>query len=305
MSDNVSTLEVEQGAPDAAPTGGSGQGSLWADAWAQLRRSPVFIVSVLIVLVVVSMALFPGVWTHTSPDKCILTDARKGPSEGHIFGSTILGCDMYTHIIYGARPSIFIAVIVTILTGLIGGLLGIASGFYGGWTDTIISRFTDVILGLPFLLGALMFLALLQKQNGVSVTIVLVALGWTAMTRIVRGTVISLRDQDFVEASRALGASNLWLIRKHILPNAMSPIIVLSTLYVGTYVSAEATLTFLGVGLQPPAISWGILVAQGEGYAVSGNPHLLIFPCAALIITVLSFILLGDVLRDALDPRGR
>ncbi|MDR7361019.1 ABC transporter permease [Nocardioides marmoribigeumensis] len=305
MSSTVTTQEVENSPTPPGEGAGAGAGSLWADAWAQLRRSPVFIVSTLIVLLVVSMALFPSLWTHTSPDKCILTSARKGPSEGHVFGSTILGCDMYTHIIYGARPSIFIAVIVTILTALIGGTLGVLSGFYGGWTDTLISRFTDVVLGLPFLLGALMFLALLQQQNGTSVSIVLVALGWTSMTRIVRGTVISLRDQDFVEASRALGASNFWLIRKHILPNALSPIIVLSTLYVGTYVSAEATLTFLGVGLQPPAISWGILVAQGEGYAVSGNPHLLIFPCAALIITVLSFILLGDVLRDALDPRGR
>ena len=303
MSNTVATQEVEN-AP-VTGEGKSGEGSLWADAWRQLRKSPVFIVSTLVVLVVVSMAAFPTLWTNTSPDTCILTNARKGPSSGHIFGSTTLGCDMYTHIIYGARPSIVIAVVVTILTALIGGVLGILSGFYGGWVDTLISRFTDIILGLPFLLGALVFLALLQQQNKKSVTIVLVALGWTSMTRIVRGTVISLRDQDFVEASRALGATNLWLIRKHILPNALSPIIVLSTLYVGTYVSAEATLTFLGVGLQPPAISWGILVAQGEGLAVSGYPHLLIFPCAALIITVLSFILLGDVLRDALDPRGR
>ena len=304
MSNTVATQEVEN-TPAPAGEGAAGEGSLWADAWRQLRKSPVFIVSTLVVLMVVSMAAFPTLWTHTSPDTCILTNARKGPSDGHIFGSTTLGCDMYTHIIYGARPSIIIAVVVTLLTALIGGLLGILSGFYGGWVDTIISRFTDIILGLPFLLGALVFLALLQQQNKKSVTIVLVALGWTSMTRIVRGTVISLRDQDFVEASRALGATNLWLIRKHILPNALSPIIVLSTLYVGTYVSAEATLTFLGVGLQPPAISWGILVAQGEGLAVSGYPHLLVFPCAALIITVLSFILLGDVLRDALDPRGR
>lgn len=304
MSESVQTLEPEQqGGPGDERSVGTG--SLWSDAWAQLRKSPVFLVSVLIVLVVVSMAAFPTLWTNTSPDACILTNARKGPSEGHIFGSTTLGCDMYTHIIYGARPSIIIAVVVTIATALIGGTLGILSGFFGGWVDTLISRFTDIILGLPFLLGALVFLALLQQQNKKSVAIVLIALGWTSMTRIVRGTVIGLRDQDFVEASRALGASNPWLIRKHILPNAVSPMIVLSTLYVGTYVSAEATLTFLGVGLQPPAISWGILVAQGEGLAVSGYPHLLIFPCAALIITVLSFILLGDVLRDALDPRGR
>ncbi len=302
MSESVKTVEPDA---EAGDTIDAGSGSLWADAWQQLRRSPVFIVSTLVVLVVVSMAIFPTLWTNTSPEACVLTDARKGPGEGHIFGSTILGCDMYTHIIYGARPSILISVVVTVLTALIGGTLGILAGFYGGWIDTVISRFTDIILGLPFLLGALVFLALLQQQNKKSVVIVLVALGWTSMTRIVRGTAISLRDQDFVEASRALGASNFWLIRKHILPNSVSPVIVLSTLYVGTYVSAEATLTFLGVGLQPPAISWGILVAQGQGYAVSGNPHLLIFPCAALIITVLSFILLGDVLRDALDPRGR
>jgi peptide/nickel transport system permease protein/oligopeptide transport system permease protein len=125
------------------------------------------------------------------------------------------------------------------------------------------------------------------------------------MTRIVRGTVISLRDQDFVEAARAMGATNSWIIFKHILPNALSPIIVLSTLYVGTFVTAESTLTFLGVGLKPPAISWGILIAEGQGLAVSGLPHLLIFPCAALIVTVLAFIMMGDALRDALDPRGR
>jgi oligopeptide transport system permease protein len=301
MSENVATLENEPtGAPAAKSAGG---GSLWADAWRQLRRSPVFWLSTAIVLVVVSMAAFPGLWA--TQNTCILTNARKGPGEGAPFGYTTLGCDMYERIVLGARPSIVIAVIVTIATALIGGTLGVVSGFFGGWIDTLISRFTDIILGLPFLLGALVFLALLQQQNKKSVSIVLIALGWTSMTRIVRGTVISLRDQDFVEASRALGASNFWLIRKHILPNAVSPMIVLSTLYVGTYVSAEATLTFLGVGLQPPAVSWGILVAQGEGLAVAGYPHLLIFPCAALIITVLSFILLGDVLRDALDPRGR
>src|SRR5690349_19529516 len=159
MSESVSTVEVASapsGDPDKSPGG-----SLWSDAWQQLRKSPVFWLSILIVVVVVSMAAFPGLWTNTDPEKCVLTNAKKGPSDGHIFGSTTLGCDMYTHIIYGARPSIFIAVIVTVLTALIGGLLGILSGFYGGWTDTLISRFTDVVVGLPFLLGALVFLALL------------------------------------------------------------------------------------------------------------------------------------------------
>jgi ABC-type dipeptide/oligopeptide/nickel transport system permease subunit len=303
MSENISAV-----ASDSAPAeqGGAGaSGSLWSDARKQLLRSPIFVVALIVVLVVISWAAFPSLWTNTSPEKCVLMENRQPPGDGHIFGTTVLGCDMYTHVIYGARPSIVIAVLVTGATALIGGSLGIISGFFGGWLDTTISRFTDIVLGLPFILGALVFLALLQQQNIWSVMFVLIVLGWTSMMRIVRGTVISLRDQDFVEASRAMGATNSWIIFKHILPNALSPIIVLSTLYVGTYVAAEATLTFLGVGLQPPAISWGILIAEGQGLAVSGLPHLLVFPSAALILTVLSFIMLGDALRDALDPRGR
>jgi peptide/nickel transport system permease protein/oligopeptide transport system permease protein len=195
--------------------------------------------------------------------------------------------------------------VVTLVTALIGGVLGITAGFFGGWIDTFISRVTDIFLGLPFILGALIFLALLQNQNKTTVSIVLIALGWTTMARIVRGTVISLRNQDFVEAARAMGATNSWIILRHILPNALAPIIVLSTLYIGTYVSAEATLTFIGVGLQYPEISWGTTIAMGQDYAIGGQTYLLIYPCIALIATVLSFILLGDALRDALDPKGR
>ena len=303
MSENISAVETE--AAPAERTSGAPSGSLWSDARRQLLRSPVFVVALIVVLVVISWAAFPSLWTNTSPERCVLMENRQPPGDGHIFGTTVLGCDMYTHVIYGARPSIVIAVLVTGATALVGGTLGILSGYFGGWLDTIISRFTDIVLGLPFILGALVFLALLQRQNIWSVMFVLIVLGWTSMMRIVRGTVISLRDQDFVEAARAMGAKNSWIIFKHILPNALSPIIVLSTLYVGTYVAAEATLTFLGVGLQPPAISWGILIAEGQGLAVSGLPHLLVFPSAALILTVLSFIMLGDALRDALDPRGR
>ncbi len=299
MSENAGA--VDTGASDAVST----SGSLWSDAWVTLRSNPIFWFALVIMLIVLSWAAFPGLWTTMEKDNCVLADNKAPPGNGHWFGTTVLGCDMYTHVIYGARPSIVIAVVVTAATALIGGALGTVAGFYGGLTDTVISRFTDVILGLPFLLGALVFLALLKSQSIWTVAIVLIVLGWTSMARIVRGTVISLRDRDFVEASRAIGASNWWIIRKHIVPNTLSPIIVLSTLYVGTYVSAEATLTFLGVGLKPPAISWGITIAEGSELAVTGLPHLLVFPSIALIMTVLSFILLGDVLRDALDPRGK
>ena len=158
MSDNIQV--VQQGA-EGVPTGGS----LWGDAWRSLRRNPVFWFSVVIVAVVVSWAVFPGLWTTIDKETCVLTENKQPPSDKYVFGTTVLGCDMYTHVIYGARPSIVIAVIVTLATTVIGGALGILAGFYGGWVDTLISRFTDVILGLPFLLGALVFLALLQDQG--------------------------------------------------------------------------------------------------------------------------------------------
>lgn len=301
---------VETAAPGAPTRSGDERekdrsASLWADAWRELYHNPIFIISSLLVLLVVSMAAFPTLWTDTDPRSCPILENNQPPSDAHVFGTTALGCDMYAHVIYGARPSIIIAVMVTAGATLVGTVLGIVAGFFGGWVDVALSRITDVFLGLPFILGALIFLALLGSQNIWTVSLVLVVLGWTAIMRIMRGSVIAVKSQDYVEAARALGASNMSIIMRHIVPNAIAPVIVLATLYLGTFVSAEATLTFLGVGLQQPEISWGITIAEGQLLAVGGFPHLLIFPCAALILTVLSFILLGDAMRDALDPRGR
>lgn len=320
MSSTRPVSDAPGAVPPASPaTGRPPSGSIWRDAARELVRSPVFIVCALIVLVVVSWALFPTLWTDKGKLECDININRTPPSwfpgtpppgydvdlEGYPLGTTTLGCDMYSQLIWGARPSIVVGIVVTALTALVGTVLGLAAGYYGGRTDTIISRITDVFLGLPFLLGAVIFLALLRSQSIWAVILVLVVLGWTQMTRIVRGSALSLRDQDFVEAARAMGATNGRIIRRHVLPNALAPIIVLCTIYIGTYIAAEATLTFLGVGLKPPEVSWGITIAQGQDFAVAGFPHLLVFPCIVLTVTVLSFILMGDKLRDALDPKGR
>jgi ABC-type dipeptide/oligopeptide/nickel transport system permease subunit len=277
--------------------------SLWADARRKLLRDPVFIGAGLVVLLVASMAAFPQLWTSTDPSACQLTQGKQGPAPGHPFGFTIYGCDMYTYVIYGARPDIVIAVVGTagiLAWGLLFGTLG---GYFGGWVDLVISRLTDVFFGLPFILGALIFLAIVGEHSIWAITAIIVVLGWTQMTRIVRGSVLEAKHRDYVEASRALGASHARIIFRHILPNAIQPAIVIATISVGALVSAEATLTFLGVGLQRPTISWGVLITEGQNWAVAGYWHLLIFPCAFLIATVLSFILLGDSLRDALDPK--
>jgi peptide/nickel transport system permease protein/oligopeptide transport system permease protein len=179
------------------------------------------------------------------------------------------------------------------------------AGFFGGWTDTIVSRVADVFFSLPFLLGALVFLSILRDRNVWTIALVLVTLGWPTITRIMRGSVISAKNLDYVQAARALGASNSRLMARHILPNAMAATIVVATITLGAFVSAEATITFLGVGLQTPeSISWGIMIAQNQSYFAE-YPWLLAYPCGLLVATVLSFILVGDALRDALDPKLR
>lgn len=281
------------------------QASLWGDAWRELRRRPLFLIPALVVLVIVSIAAFPWLWTRTDPRNCDVNLSKLKPSGEHIFGMSELGCDYYAMTIYGARPSIIIAVLATASVVLIGGLLGTLSGFFGGWVDSLISRITDIFFGLPFLLAAVAFLALIGAQTTWAIAGVLVVLGWTNVARIMRASVISTRNMDYVQAARALGAGNIRIVGRHILPNAIAPVVVVATIALGSYVAAEATLSYLGVGLQPPAISWGIMISSGQGWVLTGYPHLLLFPGVFLVATVLSFILLGDALRDALDPKLR
>ncbi|MFV2099953.1 ABC transporter permease [Micromonospora sp. LOL_024] len=312
MSDLTSAGTAVGGAPvgGEGPSSGSAadgkerSASLWADARRQLLRDPIFVIASLYVLVVGSMAAFPMLWTSQDPRNCNTDRSRISPSGEHPFGFDILGCDYYAHAIYGAWPSMVIAVMATSGIVLFGGTLGLLAGYYGGWVDTIISRVMDIFFSLPFLLGAIVFLTVIKRQNIWTITAVLFLLAWPSIARIIRGSVISSKDLDYVQAAKAVGARNSRLMFRHILPNAIAPMLVYATIVLGSFVAAEATLTFLGVGLQQPAQSWGIMISTHQVYFLE-DPWLLLFPCGLLVGTVLSFILMGDALRDALDPKFR
>ena len=312
----MSDLSAAQSAPESTDGGGSarpkksGEGTrtLWGDVRYELARKPLFWISFTLVLIILSMSFVPQLWAGTSPNEsgaCQLTNARVQPTWDKPFGYTAAGCDMWASLVWGAGKSVIVAILVTIGTVFLGVTLGTAAGWYGGFLDTVISRITDVFFGLPFILGALVFLAIFPERNILTLTAVLTVLGWTSLTRVMRGSVIATKQKDFVDAARALGASDLFIIRKHVLANSIAPVIVLATIGLGAFISAEATLTFLGVGYQRPTVSWGLLVNDGQNLALAGFWHLLVYPASFIVVTVLAFILLGDALRDALDPRTR
>lgn len=306
----------ETGIDRDQPESGGPTASLWGDAWRDLRRNPIFIISSALILIMVLMAIFPRLflWFYDGqPERdCQLAysvqnaNAPAGgrPTGTNWFGFDVQGCDYYVKTILGARISIFTGVLVTLGATVIALILGSISGYYGKWIDSLIARITDVWFAIPTILGAIVLLSVMGQRGMVQVALILTILGWPSMLRLMRSSVISVKEMDYVSASRALGANDLRLITKHILPNAIAPVIVYATIYVGVIISAEAALSFLGVGVQLPAISWGLMINSAQSRILQA-PHLLFFPGLFLAITVLSFILMGDALRDALDPKLR
>ena len=308
-------VEVGTELDPSAPTEDQGKPrSLSRDAWETLRSNPVFWIAAVIIVLLVSMAIAPQLWAHQDPyatDFANLSRSRGEPGAGAIFGYDNTGRDIYTLTIYGARASIVVGVIATLGTALIGIILGVFAGMGKGWLDALIGRLTDIVFGLPLLVGSIVLLSSFPTSATASafdsiskVTLALVVFGWPTTTRLMRSSVIQVKQADFVEASRALGASTWEIVRRHILPNALGPVVVVSTIALGAYIGAEATLSYLGIGLQPPAISWGIAINDAQGY-VRTSPHMLLFPVSFLAITVLAFIMLGDAVREAFDPKLR
>jgi oligopeptide transport system permease protein len=295
-----------EGGPGHAPAGGPvGKArSLWSDAWYDLRRNPVFIVSALIIVFLVVIAIWPQSIATGNPLACDINNSQNGASPGHPFGFDNQGCDVYTRTVYGARASVTVGVCATAGAALLGSVLGGLAGFFGGWWDALLSRVSDVFFGIPIILGGLVFLSVITNTTVWPVVGFIVLLGWPQIGRIARGSVIAAKQNDYVQAARALGAGPTRLLLRHIAPNAVAPVIVVATIALGTYIALEATLSFLGVGLKPPTVSWGIDISQAS-VQVRDAPHMLLWPAGALSVTVLAFIMLGDAVRDALDPKLR
>jgi peptide/nickel transport system permease protein len=267
-------------------------------------------IGVCILILVTFAAIFAGVLTDHNPEAGLIIDSKKPPfwmeggSTTYLLGTDPLGRDILTRILYGARISLLVGVTAVIIAGAIGVGLGLVSGFYGGKVDDVIMRIADIQLAVPFILLAIAILAVLG-QGLDKIIITLGISGWVTYGRVVRGQVFSWKEKEFVEAARSIGVRNTSIMFKHILPNVYASIIVIASFAVAATILAEASLSFLGLGVPPDVPTWGGMVAAGRDYIITGDWWIYTFPGVAIMLTVLGINVVGDWLRDFLDPRLR
>ena len=275
--------------------------SLWRDAWIKLCKNYLALLGLAIILLLCLVSLLtPWIAPYGYEEQNLLLGATP-PSAAHWLGTDIFGRDMLTRIMYGGRVSLTVGFIATAVALVIGVLWGAIAGFIGGRVDAVMMRIVDIMYALPFMI----FIVLLMVVFGRNILLLFLAIGaveWLTMARIVRGQVMNLRKQEFVEAAYSLGLSQWTIIRRHIIPNTLGPVIVYTTLTIPSVMLLEAFLSFLGLGIQPPQSSWGLLINYGVE-TMEEYPWLLIFPGVTLSLTLFALNFLGDGLRDALDPR--
>lgn len=272
------------------------------DIWRRFRRNRLAMVGLGVIVIIVLAAVFADLITTHPPGEVNTSDANQRLfSPGHPLGTDRVGRDLYTDVVYGARVSLRIGIIAGLIAASIGVLVGAVSAFYGGWVDSATMRFTDILLSLPYILIALSIITVVGPGER-TVILVLGLLGWMAIARVLRASIFQVKEMEYVEAARALGAGNRRIIFRHILPNTIQPVIVYTTLFIGAAVLSEAALSFLGVGVQRPTPAWGLMVAEGRR-SLANYPHMLFVPAIALSILVTAAVFIGDGLRDALDPK--
>jgi peptide/nickel transport system permease protein len=312
--DTSSTAEPSRAVAQLSAGVSGKQRTLFGDAWRRFRKHKLAMIGALILAIfVVAVSVGPLLW-RTSPDDLDFDAIQVGPSLKHPFGTDELGRDLFARSLYGGRISLAVGVVAMLVALTLGSLIGAVSGFFGGMIDQALMRLTDLFLSLPILPLLLLTVYLFRdpvtrafgQVNGIFliVAVMIGALTWMGTARVVRASFLSLKHKEFVEAARCLGVTQAAIMFRHILPNAMSPIIVSATLGVGVAIITESTLSFLGVGFPPDTPTWGRLVTDGVNY-LQVAPWLAIVPGLLIFLTVLSINFLGDGLRDALDPRSR
>ena len=307
---SLSEVEFQADVTGDAPARAIEGRSPWLLAWQRLRRDRAAVASAVVIAVLAALALaaplLAGLTGHP-PDTLYtntgLTNAGLpvGPSRTFWFGTDYLGRDLFVRVIYGARISLLVGVVSTVIGTVAGVTVGMTAGYLGGWADALLARFTDTVLALPYVLCALALAAVFGPSLLVTIGVI-AFFSWAAIARVVRGQTLSIKEKEYIEAARSIGASPARIMCVDILPNLLAPVLVLATLSIPTAIVFEATLSFLGVGVQPPAASWGNLLSQAEPLFQTSWWYV-VFPAAFLLATTLAFNLLGDGIRDALDPR--
>lgn len=280
--------------------------NLWLDAWRDMRKRPMFYISGVLILLVTLVALFPTLFTQVPPDlDCQLSNSNGPPAPGHILGYTKQGCDIFSRIVHGTSTSLSVGVIVVVMTTILGIFFGAIAGFYGRWVDAVLSRVGDIFFAIPYILAAVVVMSVFSAYR--NVFIISLAIGifaWPSTARVLRAEILRVKNSDFVMAATAIGVSRFRILMRHVMPNSLAPVIVVTTMSLAAAIVAEATLSFLGVGLPTTFMSWGNDISQAQS-DLRTAPQALIYPSIALSITVLAFIMMGEVIRDALDPKER
>ncbi|MFB4348824.1 ABC transporter permease [Microbacterium sp. CR_7] len=300
----VAPVETESIAVDAVRISEK-PSNLWRDAWRDLRRRPLFWFSVVLAGLFILVAAWPSLFTNVDPRSCDLMYSNEGPAAGHPLGYTFQGCDIYSRIVWGSQTSLSVGLIATIISSFLGLLMGALAGFYGGWLDALLSRIGDIFFAIPYILAAVVVMTVFSDARSVwTLALAIGGFAWASTARVVRAEILRVRQADFVMASRSLGQSKFGTLLRHVIPNAIAPLLVVSTLGFAAAIVAEATLSFLGVGLGSSVMSWGNDIGQAQA-ALRVAPMALIYPSIALTLAVLAFVTLGELIRDALDPKAR
>jgi peptide/nickel transport system permease protein/oligopeptide transport system permease protein len=304
---DVIEARLDEGRMGAKPLG------LWADTWRRLKRNKLALVGLGIITVFMIIGTTQVIaniggwqWTPYDPNATNFELSPTGhgspPSWSHPFGTDSLGRDMFSRVIVASRIALLVGVIAVAISLTLGLLLGPVAGYYGGWVDSVIMRMADIFFAFPYILFVLLLITALEPGFA-NVFIAIGILGWATYARLNRGSVLSVKAMEYVEAARAQGAGDLRLIFRHVLPNTMAPVYVAIAMGVGGAIVTEAALAFLGLGVQPPNASWGLMIDEGANLVFAGSWWILVFPSIALVLTVFGFISFGNGLRDATDPK--